>query len=340
MSKLGDLVHVVRGMTFKKWAGVVQSTHERSGKAKVKIVADMVWCAVRYGAGYYDYLIYAMWDMDHAKRLTILTRMANKKLLGMVNEREANQFFDEKKKFYRRFAEFLGREVLIVEDSNAAEFAAFFRAHQTIIVKPNVGWSGFGIRKLVIADYPSDEALATLWEELVATGIGVVDEVIRQHPALDVLNPTSVNSIRLCTFLNYDGTPEYIFSVIKMGGTGSFVDNQESGGLHCPLERDTGRVYGPAHTARLVGYDRHPVTDMEFVGFVVPMMDQVVALCLKAALVVPEIRYVGWDIAVTPDGPILIEGNSYSGPDFWQLPQYGDGEFGLRAWFKQRVPGF
>ena len=340
MSKLGYLAKVASGMSFDKLKYTVGVAHEKSGKPKILIVADMAWCALAYGAGYYDYVIFGYWGLSHAKRKTILTRLANKKLIDLVDEPDAHQFFDQKSKFYRRFGEFLGRDTLIVEDSNAEEFAAFFVKHSTIIVKPDVGWSGKGIRKLEIGDYPTKESLADLWDELLATDIGVIDEVIIQHPQVGALNPTSVNSLRMVTFVNYDGTPEYIYSVIKMGGVGAFVDNQESGGLHCPLDPKTGKVFGIAHTADYVPFDRHPATGVEFVGYTIPMVKEAIELCLKAALVEPRIRYVGWDVAITEAGPVIIEGNSYPGTDFWQLPEYGDQEFGLREWFKQRVPSY
>ena len=42
--------------------------------------------------------------------------------------------------------------------------------------------------------------------------------------------------------------------------------------------------------------------------------------CQDAAQVVPSIRYVGWDVAVTPEGPLLVEGNQYPGHDIYGLP--------------------
>ena len=340
MLKLKDLTRVVSGMSLDKWSYTLGVAHDKSGKPKPLLALDMIWCGLRYGAGYYDYVIFGFWGLKHAKRKTILTRLANLKLIKLVDDAEAHQFFDEKSKFYRRFGDFLGRETLIIEDSGFDDFASFFRTHQTIIVKPNVGWSGMGIRKLAISDYPSEQALRDLYDELIASDIGVVDEVIQQHPTVAALNPSSVNSLRLVTFLNYDGTPEFIYCVIKMGGQGSFVDNQESGGLHCPLDPRTGRIFGIAHTGKYVPYERHPATGVGFVGYVIPMVPEAIELCLRAALVEPRIRYVGWDVAITDDGPIIIEGNSYPGTDFWQLPEYGEAEFGLREWFKARVPGY
>jgi hypothetical protein len=340
MAKFAYLARVLSGMSVDKFAQAVAVAHEKSGKPKIGIVIDMVWCAAKYGAGYYDYIIFGFWGLSHAKRKTILTRLSNQKLIEMVDDPSCHETFDQKAKFYRRFAEFLGRDVLIMEDSTKEDFVSFFRLHGTIIVKPDVGWSGKGIRKLEIVDYPTDESIEELYEELVGAGIGVVDEVIIQHDDVARLNPSSVNSIRMTTFVNFDGSPEYIYGAIKMGGEGAFVDNAESGGLHCPLDPVTGKIMGVAHTSALVTHDRHPGTGIEFLGYTIPMVTEAIDLCLKAALVEPGIRYVAWDVAITPTGPLIIEGNDYPGTDFWQLPEYGDLEFGLKEWFQMRVPGF
>jgi hypothetical protein len=58
-------------------------------------------------------------------------------------------------------------------------------------------------------------------------------------------------------------------------------------------------------------YERHPVTGVEVAGRPVPCWDQVVALAQRAHRVASDRVLVGWDIAVTPQGAILLEGNAY-----------------------------
>ena len=56
---------------------------------------------------------------------------------------------------------------------------------------------------------------------------------------------------------------------------------------------------------------------------------EAIAMCLEAAKVVPQIRYVGWDVAITKDGPEFIEGNMYCAHDFWQLPPHTPDGIGM-----------
>ena len=43
-------------------------------------------------------------------------------------------------------------------------------------------------------------------------------------------------------------------------------------------------------------------------------------MCKKASLKVPKLRYIGWDVAITENGPAIIEGNEY--PSYGPVQNY------------------
>ena len=55
----------------------------------------------------------------------------------------------------------------------------------------------------------------------------------------------------------------------------------------------------------------------------------------KAARVTPEMGYVGWDVAIDQDGPILIEGNAYPGHDIYQMPGMVPDKVGMLPTFRE-----
>ncbi len=57
----------------------------------------------------------------------------------------------------------------------------------------------------------------------------------------------------------------------------------------------------------------HPDTGESIVRFHIPYYKEAVDFVKNLALVRPDVGYVGWDIAITPDGPTLIEGNPFQG---------------------------
>lgn len=101
-----------------------------------------------------------------------------------------------------------------------------------------------------------------------------------------------------------------IGACLKCGGQGAATDNFHTGGIAYPLELVSGRVSGPGRNNTDLGdYTRHPASGAYLPGFQIPFWPELIACVRRAMDRVPGMGYVGWDIAVTPDGPELIEGN-------------------------------
>lgn len=60
-------------------------------------------------------------------------------------------------------------------------------------------------------------------------------------------------------------------------------------------------------------YTEHPLTKKKFNEVMVEDVRDAFEMCKKAALEVPQVRYVGWDVGFTNNGPVIIEGNEYPG---------------------------
>lgn len=338
MPDIKYIMRVASGIRLRNFLHLLEIDHRKSGKNKLVLLADIAWCAMRYGTSFNDYMIFSYWTLDHKQRDSILTRFRSRKLFDKTYDITDIDTFDSKAKFYRTFADYLGRNTLIVEDSTPESFSAFFEQNPIIIAKPDGGWSGKGIKKYALGDYPTPEARGALFQSMVDDGIGVVDEWIEQHPDLDKLNPDTVNSLRMCTFVDGDHA-DMLYAVIKMGTRGHFVDNLYSGGVHCPIDPDTGQIFYAGRDSEREFHDESPATGVPLVGFQIPYFAEAVAYVKELAMIVPGIRFVGWDIAITPNGPVVIEGNTYPSSAFWQVPEYGPRAAGLWPYFKARVPG-
>jgi hypothetical protein len=46
-------------------------------------------------------------------------------------------------------------------------------------------------------------------------------------------------------------------------------------------------------------------------------------------MVVPQVGFIGWDVCLTPDGPVIVEGNDYPGHDLYQLPEHTHDKMGI-----------
>ncbi len=321
------VARVLHGAKLKKMFQKIKMIHHKTGKSRIGLFFDMIGCTIKYGAGYNDYIIFEFYNMNKAERKTYLTRMKNKKLVTMLNDMQYARIFDEKNLFDEKFAEFMGREILDLAKINYERFKQFIEGKQYFFAKPYIGESGKGIEKIKIANYPTTRKL---WEYVKRPekNFGLIEEVIEQHPQAAKIYPKSLNCLRVVTLVN-NGEANILYAVFKMGNNGGFVDNLENGGLACHFDLDKGEIIGQGHTSALINYDRHPSTGIKFVGYQLPFMNEVKEMVKKAAMVIPEFRYVGWDVCLTPNGPAIVEGNDYPAYDFPQLPDPDKPRIGL-----------
>ena len=272
-----------------------------------------VWCAARYGAGYYDYVMFGFYAMNGRQRDTYLTRVRNKKVCELMNQPGYGDEFDDKLRFNVRFADFLGRRTLNAAAATPDELSAFLQGLDCFFAKPSRGTCGNGIEKLRTADWPDAE---------------------KQHPDMAKLHPQSVNTMRIVTDRVGD-TVHIAYIVLKIGRGDGFCDNSGQGGVICRVDEKTGKICSVATDDYFNVYETHPDTGIRFEGYQLPMVQEAVAFARKAALVVPQICHVGWDVAVTPDGPVLIEGNDYPGTDLCQLAPHYPEKQGLWPYYKE-----
>lgn len=159
---------------------------------------------------------------------------------------------------------------------------------------------GMKIRIIEQAEYP--ELLAQYRNGFVA------EELIRQCDEMAVLNPDSVNTVRMTT-IRCDDHIEFLMPMLKCGRKGKCVDNAGSGGVLCEVDLATGTVLRAA-SKKGEPMTHHPDSGLPLIGFRIPRWQEALEFSEQLCTVVPENRYTGWDIALTDDGWVMVEGNS------------------------------
>ena len=336
-NRLQYYIRVIRGASFGKLSKVLNNAHERSGKSKFFILLDMINCTLRYGSGYNDYVICEFWNLDHKQRNTYMTRMRSKKFIMFMNDHSYSHFFDNKNEFNEKFKDFIGRECLDLETVSDGEVKRFFETRKKIFAKMKDLSCGIGCELLETDKFEDADAFVKYVRE---KGFATIEDVIENHPDVAKLYPLSVNTLRLITLVDAKGVPHCIYGVFKMGNNGRIVDNF---GLHGPVDLQTGEFLYPAHSGDTTAgqhFTQHPYSHIKLVGYKVPYVKEAVQMAEKAALVVPQMRYIGWDVAITPTGPAIIEGNNYCAHDFWQLPGQTPGGIGIMPVIQKVIPEF
>lgn len=144
----------------------------------------------------------------------------------------------------------------------------------------------------------------------------IFESEIKQTAQLSAFNESSVNTVRFMTMLYPDGKARLLDTFIKIGRTGKCVDNAGGGGnVDACIDKETG-VF--KYVIQFDGYEnvkdieKHPDSGAQIAGVKINNWEEIVKEVLHFQECFPFIKAAGWDIALTDDGPVVIEIN-----DFW-----------------------
>ena len=125
MPNIKYIARVLTGVRWKKLSHMLNVVHDKCGQSRVHTFFDILWCAARYGAGYYDYVMYGFYDLNGKQRDTYLTRVRNRKVFELMNDPAYNDDFDDKLRFNETFRAYLHRETLNGETATEQQMADF-----------------------------------------------------------------------------------------------------------------------------------------------------------------------------------------------------------------------
>ena len=329
MNKAMFLAKKIIGMDYANLFRTVKTAHERSGRSYPSLFADIVYCGFRYSAGHTDYLQAEMYALDRAQRESVITSGVSNSIVARFNDPQYSRYFHSKAEFNKKFSKYIKRDWMLAGTTlSRKSFDEFVKDKDIIILKPVDGSGGDGVEKLEVKD--------NTYGYVTSKAPCLIEEAIVQCDEMAALNPTSVNTIRPLTFVRDDGEPVMLAAYLRIG-RGGIVDNFCGGGMVCPVNIDTGVVEYPAVDGDNNVYYEHPVTGVPIVGFEIPHFDKIRRLVLEAAKEVPQVRYVGWDIAVTDYGLEMIEGNEYPSHPFFNFRAHHPDGYSLKHEFEKEM---
>ena len=330
MGKIGYLVKRIAKMDKKAMLRKVSSIHKKTGKSRIYLFFDMIKCGRKYGAGYMDYDLYEMYNLSPEQRDTYLTRGRNNDIDKKFNNKEFKWKLERKDQFNTNYNKYLKRDWVNVSGDNKEEVMEFLKKHDEFLAKPINGSCGKNIEKIKTKDY---EDLEKLYDHLNGKELEL-EEIIKQHPDVSKIYPDSINTLRVVTILK-DGETHIMATYFRIGNNGKFVDNFNSGGMVAPVNEETGEVMQSAIDKNKVLYEKHPATGTKIKGFKFPYWKEMIEMVTEASKIIPEMGYVGWDVAFTPNGPVLVEANDFPGHDIYQLPEHTPDKIGVYPKFRK-----
>lgn len=278
-------------------------------KEKRRLVRKMVWNKVVYHIDFPEYFLFDVPHLSRSGKQSFIGCEDNTPWADKMNKSENRKIFDNKMQTYNRFREFYGRDVCMVTDEadGYEKFAGFICKHPRFIAKPANSYAGVGVALFDLKDYSSGEELYSILMKKYKNTV-LLEEPIIQVEELAEFHPASVNTVRMPTF-RFDDRTEIKHPFWRMGQKGNVADNAGAGGIFALIDIETGIVFS-AVDERGNSYVCHPDTGLQIIGYKIPRWEEAKEFAKKLAQVIPDNRYTGWDIALTSNGWIMVEGNA------------------------------
>lgn len=298
---------------------------EETGKSLVQQSGEQLWLALRYfipSRAYYYYKLYM--PSRRAKAQHYLLNHEIPTLFPLLNGQTTSEVVTNK----LRFAEFFANkhlptvptlaictdgEIRFLQESKDAGPQTDF------ILKPKAGSGGEGIMRweyLKSGFYRSRHVQVPLPWSMVRKVLQkrarvtpyLLQPRLTDHPDLLDLTNGALATVRLVTLRTKEQEIEFLAAVLQMP-VGKRVTNNL--GIASPIDEKTGTL-GKARSKRTLchGFEYHPNTGSPIAGRKLPFWKQVIELALEAHRCLNGFASLGWDIAITASGPVLLETNS------------------------------
>ena len=284
----------------------VDLIHKNTGKSKLYIKYDIIKNALTRGSGYTDYFRGDYINLTKEEKDTFVTIKSFNKIVNYLNNLDYVITFNDKILFNKLFNKYIKRDYIDLRVTSLEEFTKFISNKKNVFAKNPKGEGGYQVEKINLNEY---DALK-LYNKLMKKEEYLVEEEIIQSKELNEINPNAVNCFRVMTLLK-NGQVYIVGNALRVnqgddGVIGSshdlYFSFSEDGKIDSNVIDDYGNIY-----------TEHPLTHKKFDEVLVKDVKKAFDMCKEAALLVPEIRFVGWDIGFTDKGPVMIEGNEYPG---------------------------
>lgn len=299
---------------YKRFFENLKIVAKKEKKCFPVLALDTFWCVVRYGFALSDYLNYRIYDRSSAERKEYVGVRGLNELYEKVSPSQYKERYSVKPNFLRDFKRYIKRSFLVPGQDDFASFEAFLEKNPVFVSKPYDGLAGQDVKKMKTEEILDKKAF---FDECVEKKI-LLEELVHQHPQMNRLCKKSVNTMRVMTF-NDHGKPEILWMGLRVGNGYNDVDNFHAQGMGVAIDVDTGRLVGNGLDKDGVEFTHHPASGVQFDGFQLPDFQKAKEMALKACLESDKILMVGWDVAFSENGPVIIEGNRRPGFDLVQM---------------------
>tara|TARA_R110002073_G_scaffold105106_5_gene237734 strand:+ start:6288 stop:7355 length:1068 start_codon:yes stop_codon:yes gene_type:complete len=330
---------------FKKIQYVYYVCKKRAQQGQLSVARqflEIAWLQATQGFGYALYHLAGMWDKESswAYKNSFLSQKKYAKKISEINLRKYHgltQYKPTEKAIFEFFGIPTGKYIGVLNPiwgktkegktfCSSNDMQELLKSYIDVKICFKIfegaggkGFKAFHIRKengAIMAyslSHGEKYLLSDLYQMLLSENPAgwVVEEYITQHSALSEMNPSSVNTIRMFVYENNQGECVPLGSYLRIGAEGSLIDNLEGGGFGVEVDHRTGElikdcIFCISDDHPLLFPDKDTAT---IKGNRIPFWKEAEEMGLKALRCYPNTRFLGLDISITEEGPVMIEMN-------------------------------
>lgn len=313
--------YYIKKLDYPKFKSQLKRAKEDTKRSSMSIFKDIITSSFKYNISILEYFYFRFHQHpEHEYRNTYAGTGFMYDQIVILNPKAGRAILEDKLIFLKHYSKFVKHSYVSLNELKANKSAAekvLSNKSGRIVLKNSFGQCGIGVEVRKCSEFTPDSLIARLTE----TGNDFVEEYVVQHDDLMKLSPSALNTVRIITELNDNGKVDILGCRLRIS-INSAVDNMAAGNIAAPIDPETGIVSGPGVYSDIGKQDEeiHPITKVKIVGFQVPFWKECLNTATEAAKISQTNRSIGWDIAVTNDGPELIEGNHDWCKLVWQLP--------------------
>ncbi len=297
---------------YKRFYNNLKEISKKNKKNPTLMFIDAAFATIITGSGLSDYLNYKFYNKSWKQRKEYATIGYQAKFYKK-GAHDVNRIYSNKLEFLKTFNEYIKRDYYDPRNG-IDELKKFIKKHEVFVIKPVNGLGGTDVKKAKITDFENIDAL---YKKLIDNDM-FLEELIIQDKDWGKISPNSINTLRVMTS-NVNGDVKIFYIVARIGNGINLADNFHQGGVGVSVDCDKGILVGNAINKDLEEFTVHPISNVKFDGFKVPYFEEIQKICKDAASKFSDVHIVGWDVAISSKGPIIVEGNSGPGFDLVQV---------------------
>ena len=252
-----------------------------------------------------EYLRYKLESLPEEQRNDVISCCEMNSIYRKFVNDKVRKVFANKTLCLKIFDKWVNRKWFLAREISLSSFIEFLSSTD-VVVKPTNGECGQGV---FIIHKNDNNDYSSLYNQCVQNNM-LIEERIYACNIIEQFHPASLNTIRIVTMSNGKDCI-IIGAALRMGASGSVIDNISAGGLSVPIDIETGIIQHNGYDSKGNEYEYHPDTKIAFNGTLIPHWQKVIDVCKESSLIVQDAVFTGWDICILPSGEIeLIEANA------------------------------